>query len=508
MGDGPEVREEKVLPQPVEGRGAQVLRHFLPAGDLDALGLGDVQYAGNEIVLEFVDVLQALFFHQGLAGGGALPRALRHLVAANVHRLQRHAGLLVQGDDPVEDFVQERVGGREGDVQGVVREILRRDILGGVLRFGQQVGPVPGRPGPVVHRLDGGAGVSRGVELRNHADPALPGVAEQVDVVGLRIIAVGGRFRIVPVQRAAEARHHGVLFVDAAILLQFRNAPECPVGGEFGKTVNLHAPALVVPQVEVQVVQLVVGHDVQEPLHVLFPGEVPAYIQHDAAVGKVRAVLDDRGGNLLPGGIAAQVLHRDRRPESAVLIGRLHFHRILHGNPVPPRLPTRNDRRIRDIDLAEVHGPIARGDAFETGNHVISRRFHGIIGEGLHGLGGQEDIFQLHGNRFSPLLLEIEGLRRPAPVHQGPRLVAERHGLALRVRGRNHPVQRAGDMVDAAGRAFLHLDGGAELAEPEGPVRPGGRIQDFQPVDGRPGFGIGGPFGPADRTGLRARACQ
>ena len=70
------------------------------------------------------------------------------------------------------------------------------------------------------------------------------------------------------------------------------------------------------------------------------------------------------------------------------------------------------------------------------------------------------------------------------------------------------PVQRAGDMVDAAGRAFFHLDGGAELAEPEGPVRPGGRIQDFQLVDGRPGFGIGGPFGPADRAGLRARACQ
>ena len=107
VGHGPEVGEEEVLPQPVEGGGAQVLRHFLPAGDLYALGLGDVQHAGNEVVLEFVDVLHPLFLHQGLAGGGTLPRALRHLVAAHMDRLQRHPGLLVQGDDSVKDLVQE-----------------------------------------------------------------------------------------------------------------------------------------------------------------------------------------------------------------------------------------------------------------------------------------------------------------------------------------------------------------------------------------------------------------
>ena len=63
-------------------------------------------------------------------------------------------------------------------------------------------------------------------------------------------------------------------------------------------------------------------------------------------------------------------------------------------------------------------------------------------------------------------------------------------------------------MVDAAGRALLHLDRCAELAEPEGPVRPGGRVQNGQYMGGRPGFRVGGPFRPDDGTGLRARACQ
>ena len=350
--------------------------------------------------------------------------------------------------------------------------------------------------------------MARRVELRNHPDPTLPGVAEDVDIVGLRIIAVGGRVGVVPVQGAAEARHHGILFLDGPVLLQFRNAPEGAVGSEFGEAVDLHAPAFVVTQMEVQVVQFVMGHDVQQPLHVFFPGEVPAHVQHDAAVGKVRAVLDDGGGNLLPGGIAAQVLHRDRRPEGAVPVGRLHLHRVVHGDPVPPRLLSRNDGRLGDIDLAEVHGPFARGDAFEPGNHVIGRGFHVVIGKGLHGFGRLEDIFQVHGDGFLPFLLEVERLRRPPPVHQGPRLVAERHGLALRVRGRNHPVQRSGDMVDAARRALFHLDRRAELAEPEGPVRPGGRVLDGQYMGGRPGFRVGGPFRPDDGTGIRARACQ
>ena len=283
--------------------------------------------------------------------------------------------------------------------------------------------------------------MARRVELRNHPDPTLPGVAEDVDIVGLRIIAVGGRVGVVPVQGTAETGHHGILFLDGPILLQFRNAPECPVGSKFGKAVDLHAPAFVVTQVEVQVVQFIMGHDVEEPLHFLFPGEVPAHVQHDAAVGKVRAVLDDGGGNLLPGGIAAQVLHRDCRPEGAVLIGRLHFHRVVHGDPVPARLLSRNDGRLGDIDLAEVHGPFARSDALETGNHVVGRGFHVIIGKGLHGLGRLENTFQLHRDRFRAFLLEVESLRRPAPVHQGPRLVAERHRLSFRVRGRNHPVQ-------------------------------------------------------------------
>ena len=457
---------------------------------------------GDEILLQFGDFRHSFLLHQGLAGGRTLPGAVRHLVASHMDGFQRDPGFLVQGDDSVKYLVYECVSGREGDIQDVVREVLGGNILGSVLRFGQQIGPVAGRPGAVIHRLDSCAGMPRGVELRNHPDPAFPGIAEQVDVVFLRIIPVGRRAGVIPVQGAAETRHEGLFFVDGTILLQLRNAPEGAIGRQFGKTVDLHAPAFVVAQMEVQVIQFVMGHDVQKSLDILLLREVPAHIQHDAAVREVRAVFDDGGGDGLPGRIPAQVLQRDGRPEGTVLIGRLHLDRVRYGNPVPPRLLSRDVCRLGDIDLADSHGPAARGDAFQPGNHVIDIRFHGIVGKGMDGLDGLENILQRHGDGLFPLFLEVEGLRRPALVHQTRCFIAERHRLSLRIRGRNHPQQRSCDVFDGGGSPLFHPERCAELTEPQRPVRSGGRVLDLQLMDGGPGLRIHGSLRPDDGTGF------
>ena len=122
----------------------------------------------------------------------------------------------------------------------------------------------------------------------------------------------------------------------------------------------------------------------------------------------------------------------------------------------------------------------------------------------MHRLRREEYVFDLHGDRFLALDLEMEAFRRAALVHQGAGLVAEDHLLAAGVCRGGDAVQGAAVVEDFGLRPFLHLDRRTELGEPEGPVRPCGRILEGHRMDGLPGLRVGGTFGPDDPAGLRA----
>ena len=99
-----------------------------------------------------------------------------------------------------------------------------------------------------------------GVELRNHSDVALRGIAQNFHKVRVRIITVGRAGQVIPVQGGAVGGLQGVGFRDGAILVQDRQTAVGTVGGKLREGVNLHAPPFVVPHMQVQDIGLVPSH--------------------------------------------------------------------------------------------------------------------------------------------------------------------------------------------------------------------------------------------------------
>lgn len=67
--------------------------------------------------------------------------------------------------------------------------------------------------------------------------------------------------------------------------------------GESRVPQDLHPPALVVGEVQMQCVEAVHGHQIEEAQHVVLGHEVPRHVQHRAAPGEPRRVLDAYGGH-------------------------------------------------------------------------------------------------------------------------------------------------------------------------------------------------------------------
>ena len=242
----------------------QVLRDFLPAGDLDAAGLGDVQHAVREVVLEPGDVRHAVRYHQRPAGRRALPGSVRHLVAADVDGFQRDAGLGMEGDQVVEHFLDEGIGGRQGNVDYVIAVVLGGIVFGGIFRVPEPVGCVPGRAEAVFHGLDRGAGMARDVEFGDDEHVAGFRILEDLDVIGLGVETVAGGLGVVPVGGDAVGVEQGVRLRNRSVLVQGRDTAVSAIRREFREAVHLHAPAFVVTEVQVQAVRLVMGEDVDE----------------------------------------------------------------------------------------------------------------------------------------------------------------------------------------------------------------------------------------------------
>ncbi|PPA57619.1 hypothetical protein BAW75_04410 [Micromonospora chalcea] len=83
--------------------------------------------------------------------------------------------------------------------------------------------------------------------------------------------------------------------------------------GEPGPGVDGDPPALVVGEVQVQVVELVPGQVVDHPQHVLDGEEVPGHVEHGAPVGETRTVDDRAAGHCPAGGDRRGALDRGRQ---------------------------------------------------------------------------------------------------------------------------------------------------------------------------------------------------
>jgi hypothetical protein len=135
-----------------------------------------------------------------------------------------------------------------------------------------------------LHRLDGRTGVSGHVELGNDLDAASLRRRDDLDEVGARQEA---RARGIGVRAGAELRQ------EARLLLEIVAAPGADAR-ELGQARDLEAPALVVGQVQVQRVELVRRHLVEDLQHLCLGVEVARQVELRTSVPVPRSVVRDR----------------------------------------------------------------------------------------------------------------------------------------------------------------------------------------------------------------------
>ncbi len=227
--------------------------------------------------------------------------------------LQRRSGLFVHRDQPVEDVPDEPVGRRAADVDRVVRIVLDRAIAGGVGRIGQEeprrlfFRPPGGDQSAVarIHRPDCRARVPRHVERRDDLHLPRGSVAEQAHVV------LGGEeaaSRSLGERAAAELGQQALVFLQVV-------APPGADFGQFGQALDGEPPSLVVGEMEMEAVELVGGHLVDQRADRFGPVEIACDVEMQPAKAEARGILDRERRDIATAGAhqRREALHRIER---------------------------------------------------------------------------------------------------------------------------------------------------------------------------------------------------
>ena len=144
--------------------------HVLPTGKADATSLGKVEHIIGEDFLHLVAVVTR-------------PCTSGHLIATYMDGGQRHARLIVQPDDLVEDRSIKLVNTGQIDAQHIVGEVLSRPIMRGVGRVLQTEAAIACASLVSLHGLDGSPRMPWSIKLGNHRDAMFPGIAQDLFVL-------------------------------------------------------------------------------------------------------------------------------------------------------------------------------------------------------------------------------------------------------------------------------------------------------------------------------------
>mmetsp|Transcript_12922 Transcript_12922/g.30707 ORF Transcript_12922/g.30707 Transcript_12922/m.30707 type:complete len:240 (-) Transcript_12922:448-1167(-) len=219
-------------------------------------------------------------------------RLLQHQALELLHA---HVALLRRGEGPAAlgPLLRGHLITSDVDVRRLCKELrhlaehvlgeVHRDLAGGqgVLQRPEACGhlrvPVLADVGIAQLRVrsDGRLRVARQVELRHHLD--VQRLCEAQDVLDL-LYGVG-----VVV---------GYFIQLLGLMALLRGAAVCAQPNELRELVHREAPALVVRQVPVEVVQLEEGHGPQQMLHLRGLEEVPAHVQHKASPFQGGGIFD------------------------------------------------------------------------------------------------------------------------------------------------------------------------------------------------------------------------
>ena len=248
--------------------------YLVPADDLLALALEELLHAGGNVVLQLGGGAYAVLVHES---------ELAHLRLAVGVFLPLVAGAFVAAD--VDVFAREEVGHFAQDVLEELHGLLAADIEH--LLGDAPLGPYLIRLGLAALASEFGVGRQRGlhvagqVDFGDDGDSAFCGVGDYVSDLVLGVVsAVTDAVVGCPV-----AADHSAVTEGSDL-------------GEAGVLVYLDPPALVFGEVPVQAVELVDRHHVEHLLDFVQAEEVPAAVEHEAAVAEAGSVLDLAAGDL------------------------------------------------------------------------------------------------------------------------------------------------------------------------------------------------------------------
>lgn len=313
----------------------------------------------HEAVLEPVGIVHPLAGHQRLAVRAAFPLRHVHLVAAHVHVFRRE-----KVADLAEDILQQGVVLLAGHAPG--RSVV---VSGRERGVGREAAADLG-----MERGDGPA-VAREVDLGDHLDVAHRGVADDLPHLVLRVVAA-------------------VFFVEFAVYGPDGRiaAAESAHLGQLRVRLDLDAPPLVVHQVDVQLVDVVPGQQVDLALQRLGGDPRAGDVEHHAAVGKLRSVFPhtarQRHGLLQPfAGIdlgRQQAEERLQAVEHAAVVGAAHGDVV--GCDLQPVAFGRGLRgRIDQKRQDAVGGRLPLNGAFEVFGGIFRQREQPFVCHEGHG---------------------------------------------------------------------------------------------------------------------------
>ena len=366
---------------------------LVPDAGATTVLLKEIGHFLDEMRLKLSVRCQPQFLITCLAHGIALPSAGGTLIATDVNVLTR---------EDVEQFgpniLHKLHGCRVGHVENVARDTTARPHFPAGRRAAAEFG--------ISHQRSNK--VTRHVEFGNHFDVACLGVCHHLTQL---ILSVEERTILCVCPIGTIFQRCGIAVVSCR-----------PHGGEFRILLYLHAPALVVAEVPMEIIHLIGRHDVNHTLDFIDGEEVACHVEHKSAIGKARFVVDGyarqrvflnlgicHAGHHIAG---QHLLDGLESIEEAACRGCLNTHILAHSERIALRgcfFQTHCDERI----ARSHHCGLIAGGSIEVGHEAfgLSSQTIGQAGIAHRKCTGQHQFARADGHLLGFRCQVHEGLR-------------------------------------------------------------------------------------------------
>ena len=230
-------------------------QHFIPTDASLAMPRKNLSNSGGEIALQLARLRDPSFTHECFDVRHALPRSRMHFVTTDVHEFVRkqRRNFRKQCVEKHIGFLARRIQTAAADTELLAQLPVLRQCLGQRREQGREL--------RIAHQPT--LAMARHIQLGNHANATFIRVAHQVTNIILGI-------ELTVTSSASQARQ--------------RNA--------------LQAKTLIVAEVQVQHVELQGRHTIQHAQQIANRQEMARRVEHHAAIGKARGVVDSAFRNL------------------------------------------------------------------------------------------------------------------------------------------------------------------------------------------------------------------